>query len=296
MLHRSIALLSLVFFYSAPAFATKTVVDLWLRTPGTNGLTDTKSKVISMDMTGLALHELETYDIQYEKTVKVRGMHLRDLISLFKPIPESVDVINLQTKSGMVVPVSIGRLRQNAEVFVATMIFEQGKWTNKFPESVRIEPGSSQVMPVVFAGAKIVVGKDWRATENGFTPWRYLDTLTGIEFVESSAYADHFSHQDRKRQALQGQVAFLGRCQYCHGVHGVGATRGPDFAVVIDPKRKDVVDFVYEKVKKPGGKIASFHFMPEQKDFSKSLTRNLVNWVEKSEKGKMGLYKPSYAP
>ncbi len=86
---------------------------MWLRSPGTNGLSNIRSKEISLDMTGLGKLELETYDIQYEKKVKVRDMYLRDVLSLFKPIPENVDVINLHTKSGMILPVSIGRLRKS---------------------------------------------------------------------------------------------------------------------------------------------------------------------------------------
>jgi hypothetical protein len=291
-----VTLTSLMSLFANQAMAAKTVVEMWLRTPGTNGTSDTKSRVISFDMTGLTLKELETYDIQYEKKVKVRGMDLRDMLTLFSPIPETVDIINLYTKSGMILPVSIGRLRQNVEVFVATTIFENNKWSNNFPESIRIEPESSKVMPVVFSGAKIVVGSDWRATENGFTPWRYMDTLTGIEFVESAAYADHFSHQDRKKQALSGQVAFLGRCQFCHGIQGIGATRGPDFSTLLKTERKDLAKYIFEKVQQAETKNPSLHFMPAQKDFTMSLAKDLVKWVKNSEKGKMGVYKASYKP
>lgn len=279
---------------SGSALGEKVTLEMWLRKAGTNGVSDVKSKAIAMDLTGLALNELNTYDIQYEKNVKVRGIHLRDLIALYKPIPEHVDVINLYTKSGMIIPVSIGRLRQDVEIFVATTIFENSKWTAKFPESVRIEQNSPKVIPVVFNGAKVVVGKDWRATENGFTPWRYMDTLVGIEFVESSAYAEQFRHKTAERKALQGRIVFLGSCYFCHGAGGLGAHRAPDLLAIIDPKSKDAAQKILNKVLNPGGNRVASHFMPEQKDFSERNAKDLISWIGTLEKGKMNEYSPSY--
>lgn len=273
----------------------KTVLDIWIRKPVQNARDNPKGNLISMDIKGLTLDELETFDIQYEKKVKVRGFHLRDIFSIYKPIPENVDVMNLYTKNGMIIPVSIGKLRQNVQVFIATTIFSNGKWTSEFPTSVRIKEKDKSEITVQFTGAKVVVGEEWRVTDNGFTPWRNMDTLTGIELIESGAYSTQFQNINTSKKALYGRLVFLGRCQFCHGVLGIGATRGPNLETVVNYKAKSAVKDLLQQVTAPGRSQKSPHFMPAQNDFSKRDAKDLISWLATLEGGKPDQYEPSYA-
>ncbi len=267
-----------------------TSLEMWLRRGGAQP----KGNLATIDLKGLKMEILDTYDIQYESNVKVRGMHLRDLIAVYKPIPEACDVINLYTKSGMIVPISIAKLRKDIQVFIAFEIFKDNKWVSEFPSSVYTEAEKTQQLPTNFAGNKIVVGKEWRADDRGFTPWRHLDSLTGIEFVESQAYAEQFKNLKSKRSDLQGRVEYLANCQYCHGVLGVGATRAPNFTNLVTFMSKDAASKIYQQVKSPGGGGAYPHFMPAQKNFSKGSAKSLVSWVKGLKEGELSPYQPSY--
>ncbi len=267
-----------------------TNLELWLRRGGS----DPKGNLATIDVKGLTFEILSTYDIQYEADVKVRGMHLRDLIAIYKPIPEGVDVINLYTKAGMIVPISLAKLRKDIQVFIAFEIFKDGKWTPTFPSSVFAEAKSTRQIPTTFAGNKIVVGKEWRGVDSGFTPWRHLDTLVGIEFVESQAYAEQFRNSKSKKSDLNGRLEYLANCQYCHGVLGLGATRAPAFTNLIPLYTKDAAEKFYKQAKAPGAGGKLPHFMPAQANFSKRSAKALVSWLDGLKAGELTPYQPSY--
>jgi len=280
----------MAFMWAEGAAASGTSLELWLRRSGPNP----KGNLATIDVKGLSFEILDTYDIQYETEIKVRGMHLRDLIAIFKPIPEGVDVINLYTKAGMIVPLSIGKLRKDIQVFIAFEIFKDGQWTGEFPASVFAEAKSTKQIPTTFHGNKVVVGKEWRGQDTGFTPWRHLDSVVGIEFVESQAYAEQFRNKKSKKSDLAGRVEYLANCQYCHGVLGLGATRAPAFTNVVELYAKDAAAKFYKQAKAPGAGGKLPHFMPAQVNFSKRSAKALVSWLQGLKAGELSPYEPSY--
>ena len=269
-------------------------VDMWLRRPVASGGDSIKGNLLPLDLKGPKPEELESYDVQYERRVKVRGLHLRDIVGIFKPIPENVDVILLHTRRGMVVPISIARLRKDIQVFIALEIQKDGKWSTAFPASIHVEAQSSKEVPTTFSGNKVVVGEEWRATETGFTPWRHLDSLVGIEFVESTAYANQFRNAKNATAGLKGSVVYLAHCQFCHGVKGVGATRGPELTAAVQNYGKDAVDRIHRQVQSPGAAGMYPHFMPQQKDVTKDDIKDLVHWLDLLRGGSLAPYEPSY--
>ncbi len=270
------------------------VLDMWLRRPLTAGNTNPKGNLMSLDIKGLTPEILESYDIQYERDVKVRGFHLRNLLGLMKPIPENVDIMLLHTRNGMIVPISIARLRSDIQVFVALEIWRDGKWTSEFPTSVRIATNAKNEVPTTFVGNKVVVGQEWRATETGFTPWRHIDSLTGVEFVESAAYFDQFQNKKKPKTGLEGRLAFIIHCQYCHGVKGLGATRAPEMTALVQRLEPKAWSKIYDQVQNPASGGAYPHFMPKQKDFSKKNAKGLVSWITSMRDGELSPYEPSY--
>lgn len=269
-------------------------LEIWLRRPAPGPAGAAKGNLITLDLKGMKNEELETYDIQYERNVKVRGVHLRDLIAVFKPLPEHVDEILLHTTNGMIVPVSLARLRKDIQVFIAFEIWSDGKWTKDFPKSVHIEANGTKEIPTTFHGNKIVVGKEWRATENGFTPWRHLDALIGVEFIESGAYYDEFQSAKASKAGSRGQVVFAAQCQYCHAVNGLGATRAPPLTNVTQAFGKDGWKKVYDQVLAPGAAGMYPHFMPAQKNFKRQDAKDLITWLESLRGSEMTPYDPSY--
>lgn len=287
-------IISLLNAGSARAAAEGINLEMWLRRPGSATSSTIKGNLLKLDIKGLHYEELESYDIQYERTIKVRGLHLRDLLAVFKPIPENVDVILLHTQKGMIVPIAIAKLRQDIQVFIALEIWQDGKWRTEFPASIHPEANVPREVPAVFQGNKIVVGKDWRATDTGFTPWRHIDSITGIEFVESTAYYEQFRNVKDPHSGLKGRLSFMVHCQFCHGIKGLGATRGPDLTNVVEGLGKHGWEKIYNQVRSPGAGGAYPHFMPDQKDFSKAEAKDLILWLDSIRSGALAPYAPTY--
>lgn len=293
---RILLLLAVMFLRPTTAVAEPSVViEMWLKKPGTTTLNAAKGNLKSLNLVGLKYDELESYDLQYEKQVKVRGFHVRDLLSLYKPMPENVDVLNLVTKNGMIVPISIARLRKDVQVFIAIEILRDGKWSRDFPESVRPRENDAKEVPVKFAGNKIVVGKNWRATDTGFTPWRHMDSLSGIEFIESTAYNAQFQNPAKPNSELRGRLAFLAHCQYCHGIGQVGASRAPDLSNLVKALGKDAPEKILAQVRAPGSNGLYPHAMPAQQDFSAKDAKELAEWLDSVRGAPLAPYEPSYA-
>ena len=271
-------------------------VQIWLRRPAESVTSggDQRGNLRNVDLAGLTFDTLETYDIQYEAMGKYRGLHLRDLIAAYKPLPGSIDTLILHFDNGMLIPVTLSMLRGDRRIFVALEMLRDGKWTSNFPSSIRIAPGSKDERPITFAANKIVVGSDWSASKNQFTPWRHASSLVGIEFVEATGLINSFV-QEKATKYQPGKYVYLNRCQFCHAISGQGAHFGPDFTGAFDLEAKKGWEKILAKVSKAESNAdAMKHAMPKQSDFSKSDAKELFGWVKQSKTHPFALYRATY--
>lgn len=237
-----------------------------------------------VDIGGLYFDNLVAYDIQYEATLRFKGLKLRDLISQYKPIPQGFDFILLHSKKGMIIPVSIASLRADTEVFIALATYDEPakKWSTTFSPGVFSQPDRGEKISVSFENNKMVVGANWRHTDFSITPWRFFDSLAGIEVVSSFDYYKALETKGSSSQ-LSGRSVYMRRCQYCHGVDSFGAKAAPDF-VKLFPKKHDVaVKMIMNKVLPLGDgptvSKANLSRMPKQPDFKKSEASDLAKWI-----------------
>ena len=268
-------------------------IDLWIRRPGTDGKVQ-KGNLSTINIKGMKFDELETYDIQYDTVGKYKGLHLRDLVGAYKPLPPSIDMILLHTANGMVVPVAIQDMRKNRELFLALSIQVDGGWREDFPMSRRPHPVIKDEKPIKFSGLKIVAGSQWRTTDNNFTPWRHLDSLVGIEFVESGAFFAEFRLQ-KPFDDFDGRSVYTTRCHFCHAVKGVGGTFGPDFLAAIRPDEKGAAERIFAKVTTSvDEKTQLSQAMPKQVDLSRADARSVVQYAKGVKASNLTPYQPEF--
>jgi len=290
----SLVLACTLLFPTLLAAAETVEVEMWVRKPGATSNAGAKDNLQKIDLKGMTFDELKTMDIQYGAENRYRGMHLRDLIAAYRPLPLSATMVLLHSANGMVIPISIPRLRKDRQVFIALEIFKDKGWTSTFPSSIRPDPNVKDEHPLKFSGAKLVVGSDWRATESTFTPWRHFDTLAGIEFAEETPYNEQFTSKEKSIDQT-GRGVFLARCQFCHSISGLGGNRAPDLTTLLTSDDKNAVDKLYDKVTvvKPKYEQLS-HAMPQQTNFTKRHAKQLLSWLKAIKGRELKGYIPTY--
>jgi mono/diheme cytochrome c family protein len=174
-----------------------------------------------------------------------------------------------------------------------------GAWQTTFPDMHR-EAGAVDPRPLKFEGNKLVVPTQWHpylkdSAEDGFSPWHWVDSLTGIELVDGDAYFQQFVPNKGDETVKRGLTIFLRNCQYCHSAHDVGATYGGDFlrpfALHTVKTPKDLVDHV--TINKMDAMKRGL-MMPTQKNIAPEDLGALLKWVEAlSQQRNLGTYKPS---
>jgi mono/diheme cytochrome c family protein len=272
----------------------KVEVEMWIRKPGATSNADAKDNLKKINLKGMTFDELKTVDIQYGAENRYRGMHLRDLIAAYKPLPLSATMILLHSANGMVIPLSIPRLRADRQVFIALEIFKDNAWTSNFPASIRPDPNVKDEHPLKFTGAKLVVGSDWRATESTFTPWRHFDTLAGIEFAEETPYNEQFASKE-KMADQSGRGIFLARCQFCHALKGLAGSRAADLSTLLTTDDKAAVTKLFNLVSVVKPKYEQLtHAMPQQTNFTKRHAKQLLTWLKNIQSKELKGYFPSY--
>jgi cytochrome c2 len=220
-------------------------------------------------------------------------LYLRDIIGGYSPLPTSADFMLLHMANGMVVPVAVAKLRDDRQVFIAVAIREGKSWTSSFPASIRPDPIVKDSKPIQFKGNKLVVGADWETAKDSFTPWRYVDSLVGIEFIEWTAYFNQFRTKHEK-SSDRGREIYQSRCHFCHSMRGIGGKFGPDFATAVS-EDKQAWEALYNKVAGPKSAAEKLsHSMPSLNSFSKSDAKALVRWINVARKDMAGDYVPTY--
>ncbi len=186
------------------------------------------------------------------------------------------DTLLLRFVNGMVVPVPRAELKV-LDLFVATAVKDdEGKWTSRFPSVKKSESVAVDPRPVVFQANKIVSSGPGLPglldpSGDGFSPWKYVDTLVAIEVVDQVAWEAQFvaprpAKEDIANLVVRGREVYLRACQHCHSVRDVGATYGWDFLVPLPMHSLKKPRDLYEHVTMaPFDKVESGLMMPEQK-------------------------------
>jgi mono/diheme cytochrome c family protein len=142
----------------------------------------------------------------------------------------------LHFDNGMSVPLPTDDLEllKRLDPFVATEYEVNGLWLTAFPMVQKAGAEQRDVRPLKFKGNKLVVSSaeypltTKAAQADGFSPFRYVGTLTGIEFVRSAEWFKQFD-VGTTPQEKAGFEVYKGHCQYCHGIKEKGGAYGPDF-------------------------------------------------------------------
>lgn len=221
-----------------PTAAPPSTVEIWIRGAGplqADQAPRARSKRVDLD--SLRLVDAKRPDAQYGGGPRaMRGIALGSVIDAGAP-DASLDLAILHFANGMAVPVPFrdAEVMKRLDPFVARGMEAKAGGpvrTGSFPEIHR-KGKTEDPRPIVFSGNKIVVAELWHpavgaSAQPAFSPWRHTDTLTDVELVATKAYYHQFEVGGGDLVG-KGQAVFQGSCQFCHGVHKVGAKFGWDF-------------------------------------------------------------------
>jgi hypothetical protein len=200
--------------------ATSTL-SVWLRAPGDYAA----APPAPMSERRVALEPVQrkrSHDIQYDTDAIYEGVPLGQAIERFGIAPKYVDTALLHFANEMIVPVRLDELGK-LDAFIAVAQCKQEVCTNDFPPVEKGDEVYIDRRPIRFVSNKVVV-----ASAKGFSPFRHTNSLIGIELVNGRAYERQFEVIDTPG-VRRGVAAFRQRCQFCHGVRGVGASFGWDY-------------------------------------------------------------------
>ena len=188
----------------------------------------------TVDLDTLPQTEGARADVQYGSNAFYRGVALADVIQKYAP-PMGADLAlctfttawSCRCRSA-----KRGRWRLAPLIAVSRKSREDAPYVAEFPPVNKSVDGYADIRQVSFAGNKLVVSDRWHpdlkeGASANFSPWTSTGSLTGIEFVEGSAYYRQFVPSPEHRPGL---IVFQQTCQFCHGVRKVGASYGWDYA------------------------------------------------------------------
>lgn len=287
-----------------PAYGKIEGIDLWVRGKGhyEKKAIDKKSPVKSESLS-LPLKTAKLHDAQYEKERVYQGVGLSRLIDAYKaPLGDSTGFI-LHFDNGMIIPMEFTD-RVKEKVFIATGFKDSEKaksWRKDFPAVAKKDELRyfRDPNPTVFKNNKIVIPllkrqlyfKDAKGKlVPRFSPWSHVSSLTGVEFVNLNAYYKQFDISD-KPDHKRGFAIFKARCQYCHGVRGVGASFGWDYGGPIKVSKKRDAKSLHLFVKYPKADALERGLkMPNQIDLKKDDADKLWKWISLMESRMLNAY------
>jgi hypothetical protein len=219
--------------FAAPASAPPAgqLIDIWVRPSG-----DAPRKPISVDLSSKPKLEVTREDLQYDGAkAKYRGVPLRSLLELVER-PGRNDLALLHFKNGMIVPLPIDdlELMKALDPFVATELQVNDLWIPTFPMVTKKGADQRDVRPLKFGFNKLVVGSKIHpyttreSQTDGFSPFFFGDSLTGIELVRAENWYRQFDVGSTEAERRGFQV-FKSHCQFCHASREVGGRYGIDF-------------------------------------------------------------------
>lgn len=245
-----------------------------------------KAAPVIVSWASLKLEERTSHDVQLGGERSFRGVPLKTILLTAAQKSQSEDTALLHFKNGMQVPVPLAEpMLAKLDLFVARAIKDaSGKFVERFDNVIHERSPWMEQRAITFGTNKLVAKDPFHpslsVTTGKFTPWAHVDTLTGIELVNGTAWERTLRVSDDPR-VLQGLGAFQQRCQYCHGVRGAGASFGWDFVKPIPVHTwRDAESLLYHvKFRKLTGAEQGL-MMPAQPDATIDEVRALWDWMK----------------
>jgi hypothetical protein len=243
-------------------------------------------------------------DAQYGQQMRYRGFILNQ--TLVEKMPSSADAALLHFENGIQIIVERKDIEKGVrdrayQLFLAIEVEDESKskglqkFSSEFPAISRKDERFRDPRPITFTWNKLVVGKKWigskgKNAEKGFSPWKHVSSLSGIEWIDVTAYRNQFSVKGADSKGLQ---VYLQRCSSCHGVKKIGSTYGWDFVDPLPIYEKRSVGSLFSHVKYPkGNPIQMGMHMPHQPDFTESEAEHLWGWLRSVSKHRLRKYTP----
>lgn len=268
----------------------------WSRHPGAhaddaNLPQDQPKKVFA---SAFKLERRSKHDEQYHKSEIFLGIPLKALIKSYKPKFQD-DMVVLHFANGMAVPIPLDDdALTKLDAFVALKICpKKTACSADFPAVPRddVYAVTSDPLPLKFGRNKIVVSTPWHPAvpekrAATFSPWRHVNSLTGLEFVNRDRYNGQFQLGESA-----GEKVFFERCQFCHGVRHVGASYGWDVVTPLPLHQKRTPETLLNHVKYPKMEARQMGIgMPTQSDVTSEEMQAVWSWMRLAEKRKLKPY------
>jgi len=226
-------------------------------------------------------------DIQYDGATRTYiGVKLTDVIDACKLTNAAVDAVLLHFANGMIVPVSYpdSSLTKMDALVALGIRGKSDKDLKSFPPVGKKDERFNDPRPIRFTTNKIVVTSGFHpdvaesTAKDGFTPWRFTDTLKGIEFVNRKAW---FAQFDVDAAASEGFKVYQTRCQYCHGARKVGASFGWDYVTPLPIFEKRDPKSIFNHLKYPKWDALQMGLMmPAQGKMTEHEAEALWQWMK----------------
>ena len=281
---------------------------LWTRAPGlyTDNRSPDRLQVVTVDPLALKPGRRRMFDAQYKRKETYIGIPLARILGQYTPKGHN-DTALLHFANGMLVPVplsdgSVDRLG----AFLALKHCEsrpasgKGKIVDGPCEGAFADLGKEDAYtvtedprPITFTWNKLAVTTPWHPDvpedrSAVFSPWRHVDSLTGIEFINAEAYRAQFDVHEPG-----GAEVFWQRCQFCHGVRQVGSTFGWDFVTPLPIFEKRQPEQLLNHVKYPKSIARNMGLMmPVQKDVSLAEMQALWRYMRQAALHPLKPYRP----
>ncbi len=271
-------------------------IEMWRRGPGNYQVGQGKKLDLKVvDLAKQKKTQKKLLDMQYERSVNYEGFYLKDLLAHFPKGREDQIILHFTNKTLIPLPLRDAEKQFGQTVFIATRIKEDKIWEDSFPKSRKMHHMYLTPLPITFEKNKVVVASgahpytDWEAKKD-FSPWQSMSTLVGIEYVVREAYEDQFI-TGKTTESIEGVKVFLKRCQYCHGVDGLGAQFGWNINGPIPLYKKRQPGDLFLHVKYPKYKGNYFDSgMPVQRNFTEREAEKLWMWFKEATNTKLRNY------
>jgi mono/diheme cytochrome c family protein len=258
------------------------VITLWVRPNG-----NAEPRRVPIDLAARNKVEVTREDVQYPgERLKYRGVSLRALMDVMERTNRA-DLVLLHFDNGMSVPLPIDDLEllKALDPFVATELQVNDLWISAFPMVKKPGAEERDARPLKFKANKLVVSSRLHpftsaaAQADGFTPFLFTGTLTGIEFVRSAEWYRQFD-VGTTAQEKAGFALFKSHCQYCHAVRERGGQYGTDFITSGPVAERVSLHQLYLHVRyRDRAAAEKGQMMPFFKDLSKDDVAALHAWL-----------------